>query len=80
MIKKWINKRNIITTNKTYLSKEQINKLKLDLMGKNNKRRRRKNKGHPYNDTFNSTSSEFYKMNNKILGINFENNVRDGKI
>ena len=77
MIIKWINKRNIITTNKTYLSKEQINKLKLDLMGKNNKRRRRKNKGHPYNDTFNSTSSEFYKMNNKILGINFENNIRE---
>ena len=46
-------------------------------MGKNNKRRRRKNKGHPYNDTFNSTSSEFYKMNNKILGINFENNIRE---
>ena len=76
---------------KKYLNQRQINKLRRELVAKTRKNKKKKNirnnfyKSHNSNNSNYSNispnsqklSSEYYKMNNKAIGINFETNIRE---
>ena len=60
-------KKTLIKKMNNYLSQKQINKLKEDLMNKKKK----------FDNYSNNSSSEYYKMKNKDVGLNFEDNIRN---
>ena len=74
---------------KQYLSKNQINKLKQELMSKNKKGNKKGSKNGSINGSKNgsknirkrsrspSLSSVFYQMDNIKVGRDFENNVKN---
>lgn len=75
---------------KKYLNERQISKLKNNLMPNKNKRNKKSKRSKSTRSPDNlsnteeftprhrssSLSSEFYKMNNKEIGVNFETNIR----
>jgi len=65
---------------KNYLTQAEINKLKVDLMSKKYRANKNSTKNKASNNShsgFSSISSQFYKMRNEEIGIEFEENIRN---